>query len=135
MTPATLDVLVAEDNDVNQMVFEQVLNLADCTFKIVPNGKLAVATFRVRQPRLILMDISMPEMNGLEATREIRLIEQELGIRTPILAVTAHALKGDREEFLAAGMDDYVSKPVSPDVLIDKVDFWLKRSQARQIAS
>ena len=135
MTPATLDVLVAEDNDVNQMVFEQVLNLADYSFKIVPNGKLAVATFRVRQPKLILMDISMPEMNGLEATREIRDFEAGLGIRTPILAVTAHALKGDREEFMAAGMDDYVSKPVSPDALIKKVEFWLKSERGQKLAS
>ena len=135
MTPAPLDVLVAEDNDVNQMVFEQVLNLAEYSFKIVPNGKLAVATFRVRQPRLILMDISMPELNGIEATREIREIEIGLGTRTPILAVTAHALKGDREEFLSAGMDDYVSKPVSPDALLEKVEHWLRSGRIQQVAS
>ena len=122
-----LDILVAEDNEVNQIVFRQILEETDLNFKIVENGRLALATCKVQKPRLILMDVSMPEMNGKEATIAIRKYEREKETkRTPIVGVTAHALKGDMEACIDAGMDDYLSKPVSPKKLSLKIEQWLK---------
>ena len=74
---------------------------------------------------MILMDVSMPEMNGLEATGEIRKREAGNGTHVPIVGVTAHALKGDRERCLEAGMDDYLPKPISPKALLEKLDRWI----------
>ncbi|MEM9278663.1 MAG: response regulator, partial [Pseudomonadota bacterium] len=122
-----LDVLVAEDNEVNQIVFTQILSETGLSYKIVENGRLALAAYKVRQPRMILMDVSMPEMNGKEATMAIRKFERERDFgRTPIIGVTAHALKGDMEACIDAGMDDYLSKPVSPSKLVLKIEQWLK---------
>jgi len=123
---AALDVLVAEDNEVNQIVFRQILEEAGVTFKIVENGRLAVAAYKAHHPKLILMDVSMPEMNGKDATEAIRTWERKEGIkRVPIVGVTAHALKGDMEACIDAGMDDYLSKPVSPQKLAIKIEQWL----------
>jgi PAS domain S-box-containing protein len=119
-----IDILVAEDNEVNQLVFTQILGETDYSFEIVGNGKLAVKAFGDMNPRMILMDVSMPEMNGLEATGVIRQREQETGRHVPIIGVTAHALKGDRERCLEAGMDDYLPKPISPRALLEKVERW-----------
>ncbi|MEM7425675.1 MAG: response regulator [Pseudomonadota bacterium] len=109
------DVLVAEDNEVNQMLFAQILETTDHRFKIVENGKLAVASWKLHRPKVILMDVSMPEMNGHEACRAIRQVEQDEGSgeHAAIIGVTAHALKGDKESCFDAGMDDYLPKPVS----------------------
>jgi len=125
-----LDILIAEDNEVNQLVFSQILIDSGYSFEIVGDGKQAVETSGRKPPRLILMDVSMPEMNGLEATEAIRIREAAEGRHTPIIGVTAHALKGDREKCVQAGMDDYLSKPISPDTLLQKVDEWLKRRTA-----
>lgn len=76
-------------------------------------------------PRMILMDVSMPEMNGLEATATIRRQENGSENHIPIIGVTAHALKGDRERCMEAGMDDYLPKPISPKALLDKVEKWV----------
>ncbi len=127
-----LDVLVAEDNEVNQLVFRQILEEIGLNFAIVGNGRLALERYRETGARLILMDVSMPVMDGLEATRAIRAIgasEQPV----PIIGVTAHALKGDRERCLEAGMDDYLPKPVSPKALADKIASWLDREMTREI--
>ena len=86
--------------------------------------------YRHTNPSLILMDVSMPRLNGLDATRAIREIEQETGRHTPIIGVTAHALKGDMEKCLDAGMDDYLSKPVSPDALAAKIEKWIGGGRA-----
>ncbi|MEM7215749.1 MAG: PAS-domain containing protein [Pseudomonadota bacterium] len=127
IVPDELDVLVAEDNEVNQIVFTQILDETGLNYKIVENGRLALATYKAQRPRLILMDVSMPEMNGKEATTAIRKFEKEQGIgRIPIVGVTAHALKGDMESCIDAGMDDYLSKPVSPNKLVCKIEQWLK---------
>lgn len=129
-----LDILVAEDNEVNQILFNQILEETNLTYKIVENGRLAFANFKVQQPRLILMDVSMPEMNGKEATQAIRKHEKSNGLaRTPIIGVTAHALNGDMEACLDAGMDDYLSKPVSPDKLKLKIEQWLKSETGSRI--
>jgi len=123
-----LDILLAEDNEVNQIVFTQILENTGYKFKIVENGKLAVAAHKTHQPTLILMDVSMPEMNGKDATKNIRAYETENGLaRTPIIGVTAHALNGDMEACLDAGMDDYLSKPVSPTKLQEKIEDWMSK--------
>ncbi|OBQ66438.1 PAS domain-containing protein [Mesorhizobium erdmanii] len=120
-----LDILVAEDNEVNQMVFTQILGETGYGFEIVGNGRKALDAFGKLNPAMILMDVSMPEMSGLEATAAIRRLEQETGTHVPIVGVTAHALKGDRERCLEAGMDDYLPKPISPRALLEKVERWL----------
>jgi CheY-like chemotaxis protein len=120
-----LDILVAEDNEVNQLVFTQILGETGYRFEIVGNGRKALDAFSKLNPRMILMDVSMPEMNGLEATGAIRRLEEDMGTHVPIVGVTAHALKGDRERCLEAGMDDYLPKPISPRALLEKLERWL----------
>lgn len=126
-----VDILVAEDNEVNQLVFTQILGETDYSFEVVGNGRLALKAFGEMNPGMILMDVSMPEMNGLEATGAIRSAEAGTGHHVPIIGVTAHALKGDRERCLEAGMDDYLPKPISPKALIEKVERWTRR-EARE---
>ena len=109
---SSFDIVVAEDNDINQLVISQFLDTLPVSYLVVENGRKAVHAYRKYGPKLILMDISMPEMNGKEATGAIRAIETVEGGRVPIVALTAHALKGDREDCLDAGMDYYISKPV-----------------------
>jgi CheY-like chemotaxis protein len=120
-----LDILVAEDNEVNQLVFTQILEETKLSFEIVGNGELALQAYREMRPSLILMDVSMPKMSGLEATAAIRNLEAESGSHVPIIGVTAHALKGDRERCIDAGMDDYLSKPISPKALLAKLGRWI----------
>ncbi|WP_265517768.1 response regulator [Nitratireductor luteus] len=124
-----LDVLVAEDNEVNQLVFSQVLDGIDLNYRIAANGKTAVKMHDALNPRIILMDVSMPEMNGLEATAAIRAREKSMNRHTPIIGITAHALTGDRDKCLDAGMDDYLSKPISPRKLAEKIELWLKEEE------
>ena len=94
-------------------------------FKIVENGRLAVDKWKLLSPKLVLMDISMPDWNGYEATQKIREIEAEQGRpRTPIIAVTAHALTGDKQKCLDNDMDDYLSKPVSIEKLKALIAKW-----------
>jgi signal transduction histidine kinase/CheY-like chemotaxis protein len=127
-----LDILVAEDNEVNQLVFSQILGGLGYSFAMVGDGRGACDTWRRSKPSLILMDVSMPEMNGFEATQLIRQAEKAEGLpHTPIVGVTAHALKGDRERCLDSGMDDYLTKPVSPDRLEAKIREWLTGSGAK----
>ena len=132
-TSPGIDVLVAEDNEVNQLVFRQILSEAGLRFEIVENGRRALEECARKKPRLILMDVSMPEMNGLEATREIRQRETGARTRVPIIGVTAHALKGDRELCLEAGMDDYLSKPISPRALLEKINSWVNSLSVKSI--
>jgi PAS domain S-box-containing protein len=123
-----LDVLVAEDNEVNQIVFTQILQATDLSFLIVSDGSQAVGAWQTHDPAVILMDVSMPVMNGHEATRTIRTLELAAadGRHVPIVGVTAHALESDRDLCMAAGMDDYLAKPISPELLEGKLELWLK---------
>ena len=107
-------VLVAEDNLINQLVIEEVLDVFACKSIIVNNGILALEQFRKHKIDLIFMDIQMPEMGGIEATSEIRNFESSTDFDThvPIVALTANTMEGDREKYLASGMDDYLSKPI-----------------------
>ena len=107
-----LRVLLAEDNIVNQKVAEMILAKGGHEVVAVVNGKEAVNAVRASDFDVVLMDIQMPEMDGLEATIAIRQLDRINGKHTPIVALTAHAMNGDRERCLASGMDDYVSKPV-----------------------
>ena len=117
--------LVAEDNETNQIYVKYLLDELGVNFKIVSNGRLALDKWKSDSPKLILMDISMPEMNGYEASQAIRALEQKTGkARTPIIAVTAHTLRGDEERCLQAGMDDYLSKPISVQRLTDTFIKW-----------
>ncbi|MEZ5669858.1 MAG: response regulator [Alphaproteobacteria bacterium] len=126
--PAGIDVLIAEDNEINRIVVEQILSGLKLVMAKAVNGREAVDFFKEYRPRLVLMDVSMPEMNGLEATRAIRSFETENGLpRTMIVGLTAHALKGDRDMCIDAGMDDYMPKPISPVGLIEGVKSWLAR--------
>jgi len=105
-------ILLAEDNKVNQKVASLMLGKIGHDIVIADNGKEAVKLFTEGRFDIILMDIQMPEMDGLQASKAIRKIEKERGGRIPIIALTANAMKGDRERFLAAGMDEYISKPI-----------------------
>jgi len=108
-----LAVLVVEDNPVNQTLVRRLLLRRGHQPTLASNGRLALEIFRESRFDLILMDVQMPEMDGLTATKEIRKLErQEKRCSTPIIGLTANAMTGDREECLQAGMDGYVSKPI-----------------------
>ncbi|MBP2547851.1 CheY-like chemotaxis protein [Neorhizobium galegae] len=113
-TPA--DVLVAEDNAVNQIVFSQILEGLGYRYAIASDGQEAVRLFRELQPRIVLMDITLPRLNGFEAASAIRELETVPGT-VPIIGVLSPAVEGDRHACWAAGMDDVVMKPLSPDLL------------------
>jgi CheY-like chemotaxis protein len=103
---------VAEDQKVNQMLMKTVLQQMGCAVEIASNGIEAVRMAAEKEYDLIFMDGHMPEMDGLEATKQIREFEARLHRHTPIVALTADAMKGDRDLCIAAGMDDYLHKPV-----------------------
>jgi two-component system, sensor histidine kinase and response regulator len=107
-----LQVLVAEDNQVNQLVATRIFEKLGHQVTVVNNGREALAAVHAGKFDLIAMDVQMPEMDGLDATRAIRAVERAAGTHIPIIAMTAHAMKGDRERCLAAGMDGYTSKPI-----------------------
>ena len=116
-------ILVAEDNLVNQQVAQGMLEWLGCAADVVSNGREALLAVRSGGYDMVLMDVHMPEMDGLEATREIRAWERASGRATPlpIVALTANALSGDRELCIASGMNDYVSKPISRHDLDDAI--------------
>jgi signal transduction histidine kinase/DNA-binding response OmpR family regulator len=113
-----LRVLIAEDNLVNQKLAAGLVTKAGCVAVVVANGRQAVDALREQRFDLVLMDVQMPVMGGLEAARIIREMEAGLGRRTPIIAVTAGAMKGDREACLEAGMDSFVPKPIQSSTLL-----------------
>ena len=117
-----LRILLAEDNVVNQRLAVKVLTKRGYHVVVAANGKEAVAEFEKEPFDVILMDVQMPEMDGFEATAVIREKEKEKGGHIPIIAMTAHAMKGDRERCLEAGMDEYVSKPIRPQVVVDAIE-------------
>jgi len=120
-----LSILVVEDNPVNQKLAVRILEKMGYRPDIVGNGLLAVDALQLKSYNLILMDVQMPEMDGLEATRQIRMGSW---IQPTIIAMTANAMPGDREECLAAGMDDYISKPVKLETFIGLLEKWGSRT-------
>jgi len=121
-------VLLVEDNEINQMIAEELLKDAGYEVDIANNGQEAVQMVKQKNYDLVLMDIQMPVVDGLTATREIRATGMFDNL--PIIAMSAHAMAGDKEKSLANGMNDHISKPVSPDVLYSTLGKWLVRQQA-----
>jgi CheY-like chemotaxis protein len=115
-------VLVAEDNIVNQLVAVKLLTRRGHTVTIANNGREVLAALARDPFDVVLMDVQMPEMGGFEATAAIRLRERESGRHQRIVAMTAHAMTGDRERCVAAGMDDYLSKPIDARTLFAVVE-------------
>jgi PAS domain S-box-containing protein len=122
--PCRARVLVAEDNLVNQEIVVAMLENLGCRIVVAADGREAIQRWRPGQFDLVLMDCMMPVMDGFEATAQLRALERELGTRTPVVALTANALLGDREACLAAGMDDYLAKPFTMAQLTRILDRW-----------
>jgi hypothetical protein len=115
-------VLAAEDNKTNRFVLAKMLRHLEIELDFAQDGREALDKVAERPPDLVLMDISMPRMDGKDAARAIRSAEAEAAApRVPIVAMTAHALAGDREEILAAGIDRYMTKPLKRDLLVAEV--------------
>ena len=113
---------MAEDSLVNQKLAVRLLEKRGHAVAVAGNGREALAALEQQSFDVVLMDVQMPEMDGLEATAAIRAKERTAGGHVPIVAMTAAAMKGDRERCLQAGMDDYVSKPLQPNELFDIVE-------------
>ena len=124
-----LRVLLAEDNPINQKLAVVLLQKAGYSVDAVENGRQAVEKVQSNSYSAVLMDVQMPEMDGFEATDQIREWEKGTERHTPIIAMTAHAMQGDRERCLDAGMDDYVTKPLEPKVLFSALDRWIQTEQ------
>jgi signal transduction histidine kinase/CheY-like chemotaxis protein len=136
--PATVDdngpsrrILVVEDNLINQRLMLAILNGCGYRTDIVADGKEALKALRDVPYDLVIMDVQMPVMDGVEATKHIREFKGTVA-KIPIIGVTAHALKGDRENFLKAGMNDYLSKPINKVELVEKIAFWSTSRQAAE---
>ncbi len=124
MDPRTHDVdpiLLVEDNQLNQMVAQGMLRLLGRTSELAENGLQALEAMRARRYRIVLMDVQMPELDGLDATRRIRA-EFPPDQQPYIIALTANAMAGDRQRCLDSGMDDYVAKPLSKETLAEALD-------------
>ena len=119
-----LRVLVAEDNIVNQMVVKAMLENIGCDVSLASDGAIAVEKYKSDGADIVLMDLSMPEMDGAEATSHIRAYQEAIDASVPIIGVTAHAMEEDRQRCLDAGMDDYLAKPVKQDALSDILGKW-----------
>jgi CheY-like chemotaxis protein len=118
---ASLFILVAEDNAINQLLSRRLLEKMGHRVQVVGTGREAVQAVEQQRFDLVLMDIQMPDMDGLEATRSIRKAELRTGRHLPIVAMTAHAMEGDEERCLTSGMDGYIAKPIEPQVLFATV--------------
>jgi CheY-like chemotaxis protein len=117
-----LRLLAAEDNKTNQLVFRKMLKAVDLDLTIVGDGASLVEAYKDAPPDIVFTDISMPGMDGMEATKQIRDHEQAASLpRVPIIAMTAHALSGDRERLLENGMDDVLTKPLKKDRLLERI--------------
>jgi PAS domain S-box-containing protein len=128
--PVPLRILLAEDSLVNQKLVIALLEAQGHQVVVVGNGREALAALISQPFDLVLMDVQMPEMDGLEAATAIRARERIAGGHVPIVAMTAHALKGDRELCLAAGMDEYIAKPIRAHALFDVIEAVVPRAQA-----
>ncbi len=117
-----LRILLAEDNPVNQLLAVRLLEKRGHKVVVAGDGRQALAALEKQTFDVALMDVQMPEMDGLEATAAIREKEKTTGTHLPIIAMTAHAMTGDRERFLSAGMDGYVAKPIRADELFNAID-------------
>lgn len=130
--PAGAHVLLVEDNAVNQMVAQAMLDSLGCVVQVAADGMQALAALAAEKFDLVLMDCQMPNMDGFEAVRRLREMEQGSGGRIPVIALTANALTGDRERCLAAGMDDHLGKPIVRAQLQRCLGTWLRASPLRR---
>ncbi len=122
-TPSrSLRILVAEDTPFNQKFIQRLLDRWNHKFTIVRDGRQALDALKNESYDIVLMDVQMPKLNGLEATKAIRIEEQQSKKHIPIIAMTAHAIKGDRERCLDAGMDEYISKPINSEKLFNAIE-------------
>ncbi len=128
---ANTRVLLAEDNSANQMVIKNILEYAGLQVDIAANGREAIEAVRTLPYDIVLMDVSMPDMDGISATREIRQLPGQAG-NIPIVALTAHSLSGDRERFIQAGMDDYLTKPVDRTAALHCIARWTKATKTSE---
>ena len=124
----SLRVLLAEDNAVNQMLAVRLLEKRGHRVTVAGNGRQALEALAKESFDLVFMDVQMPEMDGMEATQAIREKERNSGLHQPIIALTAHAMKGDREKCLAAGMDGYLTKPIRPQQLDEVLANYVARA-------
>lgn len=124
LPPPGTRILLAEDNPANQALFQAILEKAGLTVDVASDGQEAIDACREIPYDLVLMDISMPEVDGITATKEIRATNSPCG-RIPIIALTAHSLDGDKERFMEAGMNNYLSKPVDKNVLLSMIAKWV----------
>ncbi len=120
------NVLLAEDNEINQQIAIELLEKAGMVVDVANNGAEAVAAVNQRPYDLVFMDIQMPEMDGLTATARIRELDSPWAANLPIVAMTAHAMSGDREKSIEAGMNDHITKPIDPDQLLRTLVAWIK---------
>jgi CheY-like chemotaxis protein/anti-sigma regulatory factor (Ser/Thr protein kinase) len=116
-----IKILLAEDNEANQFLIKAITKTKNWDILVVDNGQQAVDKFKDDHFDLVLMDVQMPVKNGYEATREIREIEKEKGTYTPIIALTAYAMKSDKDLCIEAGMDDYISKPFKRQQFLETI--------------
>jgi CheY-like chemotaxis protein len=128
LTGRSLRVLVADDNRVNQLLMTLLLELRGHSVKLAVNGKEAVAAFDKDSFDIVLMDVQMPEISGLDATKLIREKHRASGEHVPIIALTACTMRGDRERCLEAGMDDYLTKPVVVEEIFQAIARWVPDS-------
>ena len=122
-----LRILLVEDNAVNQKLAVKILEKRGHRVVVAGNGSEALEAIGKENFHVVLMDVQMPVMDGYTATRKIRKREEKFGTsqkHIPIIAMTAHAMKGDREKCLAAGMDDYITKPINPNTLFPVIERW-----------
>jgi signal transduction histidine kinase/DNA-binding response OmpR family regulator len=125
-----LRILIAEDNPVNQAVAVGILQEQGHSITLANDGREAVDYYRLERPDLILMDVQMPKLDGIGATREIRAAEERSGYHTPIIAMTAFAMSGDSARCLSAGMDTYLSKPFAKEVLLKTIDAMVGQNES-----
>lgn len=128
-----LRVLIAEDNVVNQRLVSRLLEKRGHQFVVAANGREVLEAVEKQSFDIVLMDLQMPELDGFEATAALRAREANHGTHLPIIALTAHAMKGDRERCLAAGMDGYLSKPIRPQELDNLLELHTKRSEMKTV--
>ena len=129
---ARVRILVAEDNPVNRKLATKLIGKFGAHVDAVTTGKEAIRALESTDYDLILMDVQMPEMDGIDATRLIREKEKEQGGHVPIVAMTAHAMEDDRRLCMMAGMDDYVSKPIKKQQLLEVIEKMLSRRSGKQ---
>ena len=125
---------LVEDNTINLEVANSILEREACIVTTATNGRIALEVFETEQFDVVLMDCQMPEMDGFQAVAAIRALEAKTGRHTPVIALTANAIEGDRENCLRAGMDDYLPKPISREAIREVLGRWLMKGRERRVS-